>query len=110
MWRHFCDQRVGIRNRSQVMLRPSTRARKSSRRPDRGSLQASSAVKERIGAISFSNSSRIYASTVWAERRARESARRGVKAILQYVEIKTAQLLRAIELQLPHDLMELVLR
>src|SRR3984893_2573798 len=35
--------------------------------------------------------------------------RRGVKAILQYVEIKAAKFLGAIELQLPHDLMELVL-
>ena len=32
----------------------------------------------------------------------------GVKAILQHVEIKTAQFLGAIELKLPHDLMELV--
>src|SRR5216683_103682 len=35
--------------------------------------------------------------------------RHRVKAIFQYVEIKTAQFLGAIELQLPNDLMELVL-
>src|ERR1700692_878793 len=36
-------------------------------------------------------------------------APRGGKAILSYSKIKTPQLLGAIELQLPHDLMELIL-
>ena len=34
--------------------------------------------------------------------------RRGVQAILQYIEIKPPQFFGAIELQLPHHLMELV--
>jgi hypothetical protein len=72
------------------------------------SCQTSSAVKDRIGAISFTTDCRMCHRALWAERRARTAGLGGVEAILEDVEIEPPRSSEAEVLQGLHDAVEFV--
>ena len=86
----------------------ATRARRSSASFGCRTRHASSAVNERIGAISFSSASRMMRERGLRRAPRAAVARRRVEPVLQHVEVEAAQVLGAERLQPLHDEVELV--